>query len=76
MKKYSLLLLVLIFAVALASCGRNKNNKPEEKKLPIVKTTVIQGQYFEENYKVSGIVKPYESAKLSSEEGGLIVYLT
>lgn len=76
MKKYSLLLLVLVAAVALSSCSRNKNNKPEEKKLPIVKTTVIQGQYFEENYKISGIVKPFESAKLSSEEGGLIVYLT
>ncbi|MEZ4823307.1 MAG: hypothetical protein R2942_13230 [Ignavibacteria bacterium] len=29
---------------------------------------------FQENYKVVGIVKPFESAKVSSEEGGLITY--
>lgn len=76
MKKYFLILIIFVAAVTLTSCGRSKNNKVEEKKLPLVKTVVIEGKYFEENYKVPGIVKPFESAKLSSEEGGLIVYLT
>jgi RND family efflux transporter MFP subunit len=75
MRKYLYLLLVLVLAVSISACGRKKNDKVEEKRLPLVKTTVVQGEYFEENYKVVGIVKPYESAKISSEEGGLITWL-
>lgn len=76
MKKYSLLSVLIIATLLFGSCGRQKNNKVEEKKFPLVKTTTVEGKYFEENYRITGIVKPYESAKLSSEEGGLIVYLT
>lgn len=76
MRKYLYLLLVLTLTVSIAACGRKKNDKVEEKKLPLVKTTIVQGEYFEENYKVVGIVKPYESAKISSEEGGLITSLS
>lgn len=75
MRKYLYLLLVLTLAVSISACGRKKNGKVEEKRLPLVKTMVVQGEYFEENYKVVGTVKPYESAKISSEEGGLITWL-
>jgi len=76
MRKYLYVLLVIVLAVTLTSCSRKKNNEVEAKKLPLVKTMPVQGQYFEENYEVIGIVKPYESAKISSEEGGLITALS
>ena len=76
MRKYLYAVLVIVLAVTLASCSRKKNNEVEAKKMPLVKTMPVQGQYFEENYKVVGIVKPYESAKISSEEGGLITVLS
>jgi len=76
MRKYLYLLLVLVLSVSISACSRKKNNEVDEKKLPLVKTTSVQGQYFEENYKVVGIVKPFESAKISSEEGGLITSLS
>jgi RND family efflux transporter MFP subunit len=76
MRKYLYVVLVLVLAVTLASCSRKKNNQVEGKKLPLVKTTTIQGQYFEEMYSIVGIVKPFESAKISSEEGGLITVLS
>ncbi|MDD5360658.1 MAG: efflux RND transporter periplasmic adaptor subunit [Ignavibacteria bacterium] len=75
MKKYFILLSVALFLFTLASCGKRKAEKNDEKKLPLVKTTVVKGEYFEENYEIVGTVKPFESAKLSSEEGGLITYL-
>lgn len=76
MKKYIYLLLVITLSVSISACGKKKNDKVEEKKVPLVKTISVQGEYFEENYKVVGIVKPYESAKISSEEGGLITSLS
>ena len=76
MRKYLYVLLVLVLAVSISACSRKKNNQVEGKKLPLVKTTTVQGQYFEESYKVVGIVKPFESAKISSEEGGLITSLS
>jgi membrane fusion protein, multidrug efflux system len=76
MKKYFILLSVALFLFTLSSCGNRKTEKAEEKKLPLVKTTVVKGEYFEENYHIVGTVKPFESAKLSSEEGGLITYLS
>ncbi|MCX6159347.1 MAG: efflux RND transporter periplasmic adaptor subunit [Ignavibacteriae bacterium] len=76
MRKYLYLLLVLTLAVSMSACGRKKNNQVEGKKLPLVKTTSVKGEYFEETYKVVGIVKPFETAKISSEEGGLITWLS
>lgn len=76
MRKYFYVLLVIVLAVSISACSRKKNDKVEEKRLPLIKTTTVQGQYFEENYKVVGIVKPFESAKISSEEGGLITSLS
>ncbi len=76
MKKYLILLSAALIVLTVSSCGRNKNGKTEEKKLPLVKTMTVKGEYFEENYNLVGTVKPFESAKLSSEEGGLITYLT
>ena len=76
MRKYLYLLLVLTLAVSMSACGRKKNNQVEGKKLPLVKTTSVKGENFEETYKVVGIVKPFETAKISSEEGGLITWLS
>ncbi len=76
MKKYIILLSVAILTVSLSACGGKKNDKTSEKKLPLVKTMIVQGEHFEENYKIVGTVKPFETAKLSSEEGGLITYLS
>lgn len=78
MKK--IIVYLILFAASgliLYSCGNDGETKTEpeaEKKLQAVKITEILGTTFQENYSVVGIVKPYESAKISSEEGGLITY--
>lgn len=76
MKKILIALFVLITAVSLTSCGKKKEEVKKEKKLPLVKIMEVQGSSFTEKFKVTGVLKPYESAKLSSEEGGIIVSLT
>lgn len=75
MEKYLRLLLVLILAGVVTSCGSNNKKTEEEKQIPIVKITDVTGESFTEFYRVLGAVKPYASAKLSSEEGGIITYL-
>lgn len=75
MKNFLLIVLSLITIISISSCGKKKKENTMEKKLPVVKTMKVEGKYFEENYKIVGIVKPFESAKLSSEEGGLITIL-
>lgn len=76
MKKIFYFLLVLIAgSISLQSCGGEGETKTEtEKKLQAVKIMEIVTEDFQENYSVVGIVKPFESAKVSSEEGGLITY--
>ncbi len=70
-----LLIFLIIGSLTLQSCGNNGETKTEpEKKLQAVKVKEVIGQEFEETYKIVGIVKPYEAAKVSSEEGGLITY--
>jgi RND family efflux transporter MFP subunit len=76
MKKLLLVLFVLVTAISLTSCGKKKEEVKKEKKLHLVKVTEIQGTSFTEKFKVSGVLKPYESAKLSSEEGGIIISLS
>lgn len=76
MKRTIILLVVLILTVGLSACGKKQEKKETEKKLSLVKTKEIKGEKFSEVYKVIGIVKPNTSAKLSSEEGGIITYLT
>ena len=77
MKKYFLSAAAMITAaLILASCGGKSEEKPEaEKKVQAVKIREIDFQPFQDNYIVVGIVKPYESAKIASEEGGLITYM-
>jgi RND family efflux transporter MFP subunit len=67
---------VLLIAVSffIYSCGNNKSETTENnRKLPLVKVKEITPSTFMENFKVVGVVKPYASAKISSEEGGLIL---
>lgn len=76
MKKIFHLPLLLIFpAIIFYSCGDKGESKPEaEKKFQAVKVREIETEAFSEIYKVVGIVKPNQEAKVSSEEGGLITY--
>jgi membrane fusion protein (multidrug efflux system) len=64
---------VLTAAFLFSSCGKNSGNTNNNKKLPLVKVMDIKPTSFSENFKVVGVVKPYASAKISSEEGGLIL---
>jgi membrane fusion protein (multidrug efflux system) len=68
--------MLLLFAATLASCGSKEEEKVQaEKKLQAVKIKEVTLQPFQDIYSVVGIVKPYESARISSEEGGLITYM-
>lgn len=75
MEKYLRAVLVLILTAIISSCGSDKQETVEEKQIPVVKVKEITGATFTELYRVLGVVKPYASAKLSSEEGGIITYL-
>ncbi|MEO8210672.1 MAG: efflux RND transporter periplasmic adaptor subunit [bacterium] len=70
-----LLIFILCGSLTLQSCGNDGETKTEpEKKLQAIKIKEVVSQPFQESYNVIGIVKPFESAKISSEEGGLITY--
>jgi RND family efflux transporter MFP subunit len=76
MKKAVYFVLIIILSAGLISCGKKSEQKElNEKKLTNVKVKDVTGESFKETFKVVGLVKPYTSAKLSSEEGGLITYL-
>ena len=77
MKKILILVIAaLIGIMTLNSCSKKAGTKENtEKKLPLVKVKTIESTDFAEKYKVVGIVKPFASAKISSEEGGLITYM-
>ena len=65
---------ILLLSFFLFSCGGNKTEeKSNNQKLPLVKVKEVKPGYFAEKFTVAGIVKPYASAKISSEEGGLIL---
>ncbi|MFA5403974.1 MAG: efflux RND transporter periplasmic adaptor subunit [Ignavibacteria bacterium] len=76
MKRFIYLMLVIAFSVTISACGKKQEKKETEKKLSLVKIRDIKGENFTERYKIVGIVKPNTSAKLSSEEGGIITYLS
>ncbi|MBI5404406.1 MAG: efflux RND transporter periplasmic adaptor subunit [Ignavibacteriae bacterium] len=76
MKRIINLFVILALAIGFTACGKKQEKKEAEKKLSLVKVRDIKGEEFSEVYKIIGIVKPYASAKLSSEEGGIISYLT
>ncbi|MCB0725026.1 MAG: efflux RND transporter periplasmic adaptor subunit [Ignavibacteriae bacterium] len=67
-----LLIIALIFT--LTSCGDDKQEEVQ-KNIPFVKDTIITTQEFIESYSIVGVLIPYESAALSPEQGGKIVYL-
>lgn len=70
-----LILLLTISGTLFYSCDKEGESKIEnEKKLQAVKIREIGTTEFSEIYKVVGIVKPYQTARISSEEGGLITY--
>lgn len=77
MKKIVYLFLAVVISLMFNSCGKKGETKNENnnKKLPLVKVREIQGEQFSEVFRVIGIVKPYQTAKVSSEEGGLISYI-
>jgi membrane fusion protein, multidrug efflux system len=76
MKRLTVLVIVITMALGLSACGKKQEKKETEKKLSLVKIREIKGEEFSEVYKVVGTVKPNSSAKLSSEEGGIITYLS
>jgi membrane fusion protein, multidrug efflux system len=84
MKARKILLMAALFLLSAATyigCGDSggetkKEETPADKqKLPIVKVMDVATSSFSENLKVVGIIKPFTTAKISSEEGGLITVL-
>lgn len=76
MKKIILGLLV-VSSLAAYSCGGDTESKTEiDKKIQSVKIETITGTIFIESYKFVGVVKPFQTAKVASEEGGLITFLS
>jgi membrane fusion protein, multidrug efflux system len=70
---FSAVILVLTGSL-FYSCGGDKSQtKENNQKLPLVKVQDVKPQLFSEKFTVTGVVKPYASAKISSEEGGLIL---
>lgn len=67
-------IVIILYSITLFSCGNKSETKPnEEKKFSMVKVTEIKQELFTDEFKVVGVVKPFTTAKLSSEEGGLIL---
>ncbi|MDZ4713822.1 MAG: efflux RND transporter periplasmic adaptor subunit [bacterium] len=67
--------LLLAGSIIFSACGGDGETKTEpEKKLQAVKFQEVVTETFTESYRIVGIVKPYQTAKVSSEEGGLITY--
>jgi RND family efflux transporter MFP subunit len=75
LNKIIILVIALIAVVSFSSCSKKSESKDETqiKKLSLVKVMDISPKSFTENFNVVGVVKPFASAKVSSEEGGLIL---
>jgi membrane fusion protein (multidrug efflux system) len=77
MKTYKIIFFAVILVLAgglFYSCGGDRGQtKENNQKLPLVKVQDVKPQLFAEKFTVVGVVKPYASAKISSEEGGLIL---
>ncbi len=72
-------LFLLLTSVIITGCGKGggeTKDQSTEKKIPLVKVSNVEYSTFSDNFKVAGVIKPFTSAKISSEEGGLITYLT
>lgn len=68
---------LLLMSFMFSSCGKGDGEPKQqtEQKLPIVKVMSMQASTFKDNFKVIGTIKPFAEAKVSSEEGGLLVSL-
>jgi RND family efflux transporter MFP subunit len=75
LNKIILLVISITAVVFISSCGKKSESKDETqvKKLTLVKVMDIAPKSFTDNFNVVGVVKPFASAKVSSEEGGLIL---
>lgn len=77
MKKYTIIIVVFaLVSFSFYSCGKKtegETKKEDEKKLTLVKFRTIETSSFSDKFKISGTVKPYATAKVSSELGGLIL---
>jgi membrane fusion protein (multidrug efflux system) len=77
MSTYKIIFLTVILCLTFGlfySCGGDKSQtKENNQKLSLVKIQEVKPQLFAEKFTVVGAVKPYASAKISSEEGGLIL---
>lgn len=76
MKKYFVsMICIAALSFTVTSCSdKGEAQKEPEKSIQSVKIQEVVGESFSETYNVVGVVKPFESAKVSSEEGGLITY--
>ncbi|MEO8513936.1 MAG: efflux RND transporter periplasmic adaptor subunit [Ignavibacteria bacterium] len=71
--------LMIMASAVIVGCGKGggeTKDQQNEKKLPLVKVKEVEPSTYSDNFKVVGVVKPFATAKVSSEEGGLITYLT
>lgn len=68
----------LVFFMGCGDSGgeTKKDETKKDEKLQIVKVMDVNTTSFTENLRVVGIVKPFATAKISSEEGGLITSLS
>ncbi|MBL8015670.1 MAG: efflux RND transporter periplasmic adaptor subunit [Ignavibacteria bacterium] len=81
MKPRSIFIVFALFltaSVVFLGCGKGGGETTEQnqKKLPLIKFKEVVPEQFNDNFKVMGVIKPFTSAKVSSEEGGLITYLS
>jgi RND family efflux transporter MFP subunit len=70
--------LVLTLSVLFYACGKSGGETSEQKneqKLAIIKAKTVESSVFENSFKVIGSIKPFAEAKVSAEEGGLLVSL-
>jgi|WetSurMetagenome_2_1015567.scaffolds.fasta_scaffold02239_5 membrane fusion protein, multidrug efflux system len=77
MKRLIVIFIAVLFTITFFSCGKKtETQNGNNKKLPLIQYKEIIPETFSEKFKIIGTVKPYASAKLSSEEGGLITWLS
>ncbi|RPI16571.1 MAG: efflux RND transporter periplasmic adaptor subunit [Ignavibacteriae bacterium] len=72
--KLIIISIVLFAAIVFYSCGKKTESQiSEQTQLTNVKVVEVMPKSFTENFNVVGVIKPNATAKISSEEGGLIL---
>src|SRR4030095_4645271 len=71
----AVLITCLLLFYGCGNSGGETNKPPEEKKLPLVRVRTVETSTFSDKFNIVGVIKPFATAKVSSEEGGLIVSL-